>query len=227
MKTDFQIAKNVFARMLTSGVLNLLLYLILSFLVMMVSTKEYKARIYQVENNKYQLIREEVFDDKASYVPPEGEDIRVEYLRTESPLWVKIVSGTIIQAILFYQLFKALAEVLGQPGYRAKKESKSRFRGFCIGVYAAIPAFCSYIAYVAAIAMKWPFAKMVFGFLNISFRPLVDLVFSFSGHLYSIPNALCMIAVVAAIPLMTQLAFMFGHRFLQTDFRKFMYKKEK
>lgn len=227
MKTNFQLAKDVFFRLICCGILSLFIYIILTYFLTLVSTKETGARIYKVENGQYTFIKEETFDKKSEYTPPEGDDIFVEYVRNDSPLWVKIIGGTVIQGILLFEVFKILSVTLAQPGYRAKKEGTDLYRGFKIGMLAAIPSFCLYIAYVIAIALRWKPAKPIFCFLNITFRPLMDVVFAFSNHWYSVINALCMILIVAMIPLMAQLAFSYGHRFLELDIRRFMYKKEK
>lgn len=227
MKTDVQLAKSVAFRLTCCGVLCLFIYIILTYLVALVSTKEVAARVYKITDGQYELIKEETFEDKSEYTPPEGDDLVVEYVRSDSPVWVQIISGVVIQAIMLYQAFKVTAVVLAQPGYRAQKEGKDRWRGFRIGLLAAIPSFCLYVAYVIATALQWQFARPIFCVLNVTFRPLMDIVFAFSDNPYSIWNALAMIVVVAMIPVVSQLAFTYGHRFLEFDFRKFMYKKEK
>ena len=227
MKTDIQLAKSVAFRLICCGVLCLFIYIILTYLVAIASTREVGARIYKIEDGQYQLIKEEHFEKKSEFTPPEGDDLFVEYVRNDSPLWVQIVSGVLIQVIMLYQAFKVVAAVLEQPGYRAQKEGKDLWRGFRIGLYAAIPSFCLYIAYVVATALRWQFARPIFCFLNVTFRPIMDIVFAFSNNPYSVWNALGMIVVVALIPLLSQLAFVFGHRFFALDFGRFMYKKEK
>ncbi len=226
MKTDFQLAKGVFIRLVTCGIIGLFIYVIFNFALTSVSTKVVGARVYEIVDGEYNLIAEESFENKSDFAPPQGDQYYVQYNRSETPIALKIVGGILIQAILLFQLFRVLSAVLAQPGYRAIREGKDLCRGFRIGLIAAIPSFALYIAYVVATIFKFKLARVLFCVLNITFRPIMDLIFAFTNDPYSIINALFMIVIVAMIPLMTQFTFIFGQRYKNIDFKKLMYKKE-
>lgn len=227
MKTDFQLVRGVIFRLFCCGVLCLFIYIVLTLLVLLVSTKDVAAKIYKVTDGKYEFVKEETFEDKSEYTPPKGNDIVVQYVRSESPVPVQIISGLIIQVIMLMQAFRSTAAELAQPGHRAKKEGKDRWRGLRIGMFAAIPSFCVYVAYVIAIGLRWKLARPIFCVLNITFRPMMDLIFILSDNPYSIWNALGMIVIVAMIPIISHLAYTYGHKALEFDFSQFMYKKGK
>ena len=109
LKTDLALAKNVFVRLLCCGILSFFIYFVFTALITWASTSEISARIYKIEDGKYTFVKEEAFEKKSEYTPPKGDDIIVDYIRSESALWVKIIGGILIQSIIFYQVFKIIS----------------------------------------------------------------------------------------------------------------------
>ncbi len=226
MKTNFQLAKSVLFRLICFGVLAFFIYIIFTALTTSVFTKEIGARVYRIVDGEYNLVSDVTFENKSEFTPPKGDDIFVEYYRDEESVTVKIVSRVIIQAISLFLLFNVLCPVLGKPGYAARKSNEGCYNGIKIGLIAAVPSFCVYLGFVVATALKLKFAFSAFCILNITFRPIIDIVSVFPHNQYSVVNALFMIFVVLVIPFITQITFMFGHKFQNIDLKKYIYKKE-
>lgn len=226
MKTNLQLAKSVFFRLICFGVLAYFIYIVFTALTTAIFTKEIGARVYEIVDGKYNLVSDVTFKNKFEFTPPKGENVFVEYYRSEETLTVKIVSRVIIQAISFFLLFTVLSPILGKQGHLASSTNKGLRNGFKIGIIAAIPSFCVYLGFVIATALKLKLAYPAFCILNVTFRPIIDIISILSHNQHSLVNALLMILVVLVIPLITQITFKFGYKFQNIDLKKYIYKKE-
>lgn len=224
MKENIKLGFSCFVRLICAGGVNLVLYFAVMFLVISTATQVCGARIYQATNGEYVQIDEVRFEDPDTYKPPEGDDLKIVYFRNDPPAVVTITVNVLLQVIMIYIAFRLMVPVLSIPGKHDEKRFK--LRGFLIGALAAVPAFAVYVAYIILISVKWAPTRTIYCILNISFRPLIDYIYTLTANTYSVSNAIITGVIILLIVAITELAYLTGNRIEQIDVSQVMYKKK-
>jgi len=184
--TAFKMSIKIFLRTVVAGLLCFIIYLSLYMAFMILGTENIGYKIYEVDNSGNTVLVDEIsFDSKnpnADSLKLE-ENQRMEYIRSDLSKKIFGTLSVLQQVSMFAVFISMIYPIMWEYGNKDRariqggRMREDQIKGLKVGLLAAIPSTLSIVPLalfkVGLISFEYP---ILYGFLNIPFRPYVDLV---------------------------------------------------